>query len=81
MAVSLAQLHGLVLECFDIASALLQGLRFTEIAARAKDLGIDVGIVRKFGSRPPATVWLHFRENQASTFRADDCDVGYFVLR
>ena len=47
LAVSLGVTHGLEMECFDISTAFLQGLRFSEIAQRARELGHETKTLRK----------------------------------
>ena len=81
LAVSLAVLAGLTLEALDISAAFLQGLRFSEIAQRARELGHDHRRERRAWFRPPANIWRHFRDNPASPIQVQDADVPRFALR
>ena len=47
------------LESLDISVAFMQGLTFSELIARARELGLDVRTTRKVYLRPPAYVWRH----------------------
>eukprot|EP00959_Pyramimonas_sp_CCMP1952_P076945 1608135-Pyramimonas_sp.AAC.1 len=46
-------------EAFDVSTAFLQGLRFQENEARAKELGHECKKIRKVWLQPPANVWRH----------------------
>eukprot|EP00959_Pyramimonas_sp_CCMP1952_P081980 1712843-Pyramimonas_sp.AAC.1 len=50
------------LESWDISSAFLQGLRFQELAARARELGLDIREHREVYIAPPANVWRHLKK-------------------
>ena len=81
LAVSLACIHGLELEAIDISAAFLQGLRFSELAARAKELGHSCRSTRNVWFRPPANLWRHFREIEGSNIRVSDQDSKHCILR
>ena len=53
---SLAMQLDMELEAWDISSAFLQGLKFSEIAKRAGELGHEVRAERRVWFRPPANV-------------------------
>ena len=55
-----AQAHWLC-EAFDVSTAFLQGLRFQEIEARARELGHECKRQRTVWLLPPANVWRHLR--------------------
>ena len=61
MACSLGCLFGLEPEALDISTAFLQGLKFTELSARAKELGYDARQIREVYFRPPANLWISGR--------------------
>ena len=48
-------------EALDISTAFLQGLRFTDIADKARTLGVEIREMRKIWLRPPANVWRYLR--------------------
>ena len=81
LALSQAIQHNLSIEAFDIGTAFLQGLKFSEVAERARALGHEVKELRKVWLSPPANVWRHLRENPKSNISVAECDVCYFVLR
>lgn len=81
LAVSLATTFHLEPEAFDISAAFLQGLRFSEIQARARELGHECRTARKVWFRPPANIWRHFREIPGSTIKVDDADIPTKILR
>ena len=67
-----------IMEAFDVSTAFLQGLRFQEVAERAKALGHDVQQPRSVWLRPPANVWRHLRSLNFSTVR--DAERMLFLL-
>ena len=54
-------------ESWDISSAFLQGLQFSELSERSRELGLDVREEREVYIAPPANVWRHLR-NLSSEF-------------
>eukprot|EP00959_Pyramimonas_sp_CCMP1952_P256049 5347997-Pyramimonas_sp.AAC.1 len=48
-------------EAFGVSTAFLQGRRFQETEARAKELGHECKKIRKVWLQPPANVWRHLR--------------------
>ena len=68
----LAQHPDWELEAFDISTAFLQGLKFSEIHEKARQLGIEVREHRQAWLRPPANVWRHLRALGFCTVL--DCD-------
>ena len=48
-------------EALDISTVFLQGLRFTDIADKARTLGVENREMRKIWLRPPANVWRYLR--------------------
>jgi len=61
LGITLAAQYGFDVEGFDVSTAFLQGLRFTEIAKIARELGIEVSEERQVWLRPPQNVWRHLR--------------------
>ena len=78
---SLAVQFDLTIECFDITTAFLQGLKFSEVESKARELGIETKEARAVWFKPPANVWRHLRQNQNSTIYVEDCDIDLFILR
>ena len=62
LGMTLASQMDWAIEALDISTAFLQGLRFGEIADKAKSLGLEVREMRQVWLRPPANVWRHLRE-------------------
>ena len=54
-------------ESWGILSAFLQGLQFSELSERSRELGLDVREEREVYIAPPANVWRHLR-NLSSEF-------------
>ena len=81
VAVSLSMQFLLTMECFDISTAFLQGLRFSEVAAASRALGHEAQTPRAVWFKPPANVWRHMREIPGSRIRVLDGDIPRFVLR
>ena len=81
LAVSLATTFRLEPEAFDISAAFLQGLRFSEIQARARELGHECRTARRVWFRPPANIWRHFREIPGSNIKVSDQDIPKKLLR
>ena len=73
----LAQHPDWELEAFDISTAFLQGLKFSEIHEKARQLGIEVREHRQVWLRPPANFWRHLRALGFCTVL--DCDRLYFT--
>ena len=65
-------------EAFDVSTAFLQGLRFQEIEARAKELGHECKRIRTVWLQPPANVWRHLRLLGFTT--VEDIERSLFVL-
>eukprot|EP00959_Pyramimonas_sp_CCMP1952_P116352 2432317-Pyramimonas_sp.AAC.1 len=62
MAVSISQCEpGFVTESWDISSAFMQGLNFSELSERSRELGLDVHEKREVYIAPPANVWRHLK--------------------
>jgi hypothetical protein len=80
IAVSQAIQHDLEMECIDISTAFLQGLKFSEITERAQQLGHEARQPRKVWLSPPANVWRHLREINGSMILVGDLDAGIFLL-
>ena len=68
------------METWDISTAFLQGLKYSELKRHAKQLGIEVKENREIYLAPPANVWRHFREYEKSTINISDHMVCFFVL-
>ena len=81
IAVSIATQFDLTMECFDISTAFLQGLRFSEVAARSRELGHEARVPRAVWFKPPANVWRHLRDCPTSSIRVEDFDVPLFALK
>ena len=81
VAVCLATQFDLCMECFDISTAFLQGLRFSEVAAASRALGHEARTPRAVWFKPPPNVWRHAREAPGSPVRVMNEDIGLFVLR
>ena len=63
MMVSISQCEpGFVTESWDISSAFMQGLRFSELSERSRELGLDVREKREVYIAPPANVWRHLKQ-------------------
>ena len=63
----------------DVSTAFLRGLRFTEIEARAAELGVEVRKSRTVWLRPPGNFWRHLRRLGWCT--VEDHDRALFLLR
>jgi hypothetical protein len=74
-------IYSLEIESIDISTAFLQGLNFSEIVARAAELGHEVKEMRKVWLVPPANVWRHLRDLPNSGIKVEDGDITLFVLR
>ena len=48
-------------ESWDISSAFPQGLQFSELSERSRELGLGVREEREVYIAPPANVWRHLR--------------------
>ena len=57
MACSIAVNHGYECEAWDISTALLQGLEFSKVQQKAKELGHDIHFPRHVYMTPPPDVW------------------------
>ena len=80
LAMTLAAQHpSWTVEAFDVKTAFLQGLRFSEIEKKAKDLGIEIKEQRQVWMRPPANVWRHLRKLNFCT--VTDADRMFYVLK
>ena len=71
----------LTLESFDISTAFLQGLKFSEVVAKAKELGHEVKEARQVWFRPPANIWRHWRNIPQSKIMVLDGDIPIFILK
>ena len=80
LAISQSIIYELDVESIDISTAFLQGLNFSEITARAKELGLEVKAMRKVWLKPPANVWRHLRAISESNIKVQDGDTALFVL-
>ncbi len=80
LAVSQAVQHDLDMECIDISTAFLQGLKFSEIVSRAKQLGHEPRKTRRVWLIPPANVWRHLRNIVGSKINVQDVDSCLFIL-
>ena len=80
LACSLMVQHDLDVEAWDISTAFLQGLKFSDIAKKARHLGHEVREIRKVWITPPANVWRHLRHIPDSRIRVADVDTGLFAL-
>ena len=78
---SLAMQFELTLESFDISTAFLQGLKFSEVVAKAKELGHEVKEARQVWFRPPANIWRHWRNIPQSKIMVLDGDISIFILK
>ena len=78
IGMSLAAQYDWDVEGFDVKTAFLQGLRFTEIQEKARRLGIEIREQRRVWLRPPANVWRHLRTFGFCTVQ--DVDIALFVL-
>ena len=81
LACSQAVIHELDIESIDISTAFLQGLNFSEILAKAKELGLEVQEKRQVWLVPPANVWRHLREIPESRMKVQDEDIQLFLLK
>ena len=70
----------MVMETWDISTALLQGLKYEELKRHAKKLGIEVRENREVYLAPPPNLWRHFREYKKSTINVSDCMAMFVVL-
>ena len=57
LAVSLSIEYGYDCEAWDISTAVLQGLKFSEVQQKAKELGHDIHVPRQVFMMPPIDVW------------------------
>ena len=69
------------MECFDISTAFLQGLRFSEVAAASRALGHEAQTPRAVWFEPLANVLRHMRNIPGSTVIVQDVDISLFVVR
>lgn len=76
---SFAAQYNWTIEGFDVKTAFLQGLRFSEIQEKARQLGIEIREQRQVWLRPPANVWRHLRALGFCTVK--DVDRMLFVLK
>ena len=80
LAMTMAAQHpDWTIEGFDVKTAFLQGLRFTEIEDKARELGIEIKEQRQVWLRPPANVWRHLRHLKFC--QVQDCERFLFVLK
>ena len=63
MILSIGQQLGFEFESLDVSNAFLQGLRFDQLEASSKKLGIEINTKRRVYFRPPKNVWRHLRNN------------------
>ena len=68
------------METWDISTAFLQGLKYSELKKHAQKLGIEVKENREVYLAPPANIWRHFREYDKSTINIADSMICSFVL-
>ena len=61
LGMSLAAQNNWEVEAFDISTAFLQGLKYGDISAKARSLGLEIRELRQVWLRPPANVWRHLR--------------------
>jgi hypothetical protein len=80
LAISQGILHNLKFETIDVTTAFLQGLKFSEIASRAAELGHETKATRNVYFIPPMNVWRHLRENKESQIKVSDDDALFFLL-
>jgi hypothetical protein len=78
LAMTFAAQNNWIIEGFDVHTAFLQGLRFSEIQAKAQQLGIEIREQRQVWLRPPANMWRHLRALGFCT--VNDVDRMFFVL-
>ena len=80
LACSLGVQNCLELNSFDIKTAFLQGLKYSELGKKAKELGFEVKLDRKVWFVPPANVWRHLRNIPNSGIWANDWQIGFLML-
>ena len=68
------------MEIWDITAAFLQGLKFSELEEKAKELGIETNEVRTVYFRPPANVWRHLNCIKGSKIYVDLNWTALYVL-
>ena len=79
LAVSIAAQYGWALEAFDVSTAFLRGLKFSEIEEKAHELGVECRQTRQVWLRPPANMWRHLR--LLGFCRVEDFDRHLFLLQ
>ena len=71
--------HRLQFRSYDLTTAFLQGLRFTELAKAARGLGHQVRTLRQVWLAPPANVWRHLR-TLTTNLCVQDIDICLFRI-
>ena len=63
-----------------MSTAFLQGWRFCEVSARAREQGHEVRLLRKVWLAAPQSVWRHLRSIRKSRIYVADQDSDFYVL-
>ena len=70
-----------MMESFDVQTAFLQGLKFSELGQKAKELGFEVKSDRNVWLVPPANFWRHLRNIPDSGIWVEDWQIGFYILQ